>query len=72
MIPTLVIINKPLITAAYKSVALAVMLTNCNLFGQESHLPLDHPIVQTNSILSRCNVNPPRLMGFGGSVVTEN
>jgi hypothetical protein len=63
--------NKLLITAAYKYVALAVMLTNCNLFVQETHLPLDHPIVQTNIILSRCSVNPPRLMGFGGSVVTE-
>lgn len=63
--------NKLLITAAYKYVALAVMLTNCNLFVQETHLPLDHPISQTNIMLSRCNVNPPQLMGFGGSVVTE-
>ncbi len=63
--------NKLFITAAYKSVALAVMLTNCNLFVKETHLPLDHPIAQTNIVLSRCNVNPPRLMGFGGSVVTE-
>lgn len=63
--------NKLFITAAYKYVALAVMLTNCNLFVQETQLPQDHPIVQTNIILSRSNVNPPRLMGFGGSVVTE-
>ena len=63
--------NKFFITAAYKYVALTVMLTNSNLFVQETHLPLEHPIVQTNVILSRCNVNPPRLMGFGGSVVTE-
>lgn len=63
--------NKLLITAAYKYVALAVMLTNCNLFVQQAHLPLDHPITQTNIILSRCSVNPPRLMGFGGSIVTE-
>jgi hypothetical protein len=65
------ITNKLLITAAYKSVAMAVMLTNCNLFVQEIHLPLDHPITQTKIILSRCSVNPPRLMGFGGSLVTE-
>ena len=63
--------SKIFITAAYKYVALAVMLTNCNLFVQETHLPLDHPMAQTNIILSRCSVNPPRLMGFGGSVVTE-
>ncbi len=63
--------NKLLITAAYKYVALAVMLTNCNLFVQQAHLPLDHPITQTNVILSRCSVAPPRLMGFGGSLVTK-
>ncbi len=63
--------SKLLITAAYKYVALAVMLTNCNLFVQETHLALDHPLIQTNIILSRCSVNPPRLMGFGGSLVTE-
>ncbi|HEY5296738.1 MAG TPA: hypothetical protein VIK59_02325 [Verrucomicrobiae bacterium] len=63
--------NKLLLTAAYKYVAMAVMLTNCNLFVQETHLPLDHPLTQTNIILSRCNVAPPRLMGFGGSIVTE-
>ena len=65
------ITNKLLITAAYKYVALAVMLANCNLFVQETYLPLDHPITQTNIILSRCSVSPPRLMGFGGSIVTE-
>jgi hypothetical protein len=63
--------NKLLITAAYKYVAMAVMLTNCNLFVQQTHLPLDHPITQTNIVLSRCSVAPPRLMGFGGSIVTE-
>jgi hypothetical protein len=63
--------SKLFITAAYKYVALAVMLTNCNLFVQDTHLPLDRPIVQTNVILSRCSVNPPQLMDFGGSVVTE-
>jgi hypothetical protein len=63
--------NKLLITAAYKYVAMAVMLTNCNLFVQETHLPPDHPITQTNIILSRCSVSPPRLMGFGGSIVTD-
>jgi hypothetical protein len=63
--------NKLLITAAYKYVALAVMITNCNLFVQETHLPLDHPIALTNVVLSRCSVNPPLLMSFGGSVVTK-
>ena len=63
--------NKLLITTAYKYVALTMMLTNCNLFLQQTHLPLDHPIVFTNAVLSKCNVNPPRLMGFGGSLVTE-
>jgi hypothetical protein len=65
------ITNKLLVTAAYKYVALTVMLTNCNLFVQQTHLPFDHPITQTNIILSRCSVSPPRLMGFGGSIVTE-
>lgn len=63
--------NKLLITAAYKYVALAVMLTNCNLFVQQTQLPLDHPLTLTNIVLSRCSVAPPRLMGFGGSIVTE-
>jgi hypothetical protein len=63
--------SKLVITAAYKFVAMAVMLTNCNLFVQQVHLPLDHPIVQTNVILSRCSVAPPRLMDFTGSLVTE-
>jgi hypothetical protein len=65
------ITNKLFVTAAYKCVALAVMLTNCNQFVQETHLPLGQRITQTNIILSRCSVNPPRLMEFGGSVVTE-
>jgi hypothetical protein len=63
--------NKLLVTAAYKYVALAVMLTNCNLFVQQTHLPLDHQLTQTNIVLSRCSVAPPRLMGFGGSIVTR-
>jgi hypothetical protein len=63
--------NKLFVTAAYKCVALAVMLTNCNQFVQETHLPINQPIVQTNIILSQCSVDPPRLMEFGGSVVTE-
>jgi len=61
--------NKLLVTAAYKYVALAVMLTNCNVFMQQTHLPLDHPITQKE--VSSWSVTPPRLMGFGGSVVTE-
>jgi hypothetical protein len=71
IMPSLFVTNKLLITAAYKYVALAVMLTNCNLFVQETHLPLDHPITQKDIVLSRCSVAPPRLMGLGGSVVTE-
>jgi len=64
------ITNKLLITAAYKYVATAVMLTNCNLFVEQTHLPLEHPINQKE--VSSCNVSPPRLMGFGGSLATTN
>jgi hypothetical protein len=63
--------NKLVITTAYKYVALAMMIAHANLFATKVDLPLDHPITQTNVILSRCSVAPPRLMGFGGSVVTE-
>ncbi len=62
--------NKLFITAAYKYVAFAVMLTNCNQFVQETHLQIEQPIAQTNIILSRCSVAPPRLMGLSGSIVT--
>lgn len=67
----LTVTNKLLITAAYKYVATAVMITNCNLFVQETGLPLAQPICQTNIIASRCSVAPPRLMGFSGSIVTK-
>jgi hypothetical protein len=63
--------GKLAITAAYKFVAMAVMMTNCNLFVQQTQLPLDHPLTFTNVVLSRCSVAPPRLMGFGGSIVTK-
>lgn len=62
--------NKFLVTAAYKYVAMAVMLANCNLFVQETHLPLEHPIIQKEVV--SCSVAPPRLMGFSGSIVTTN
>jgi len=68
----LVVTNKLLVTAAYKYVALAMMLTNCNLFLQQTHLAKDAPMVFSNVILSECSVAPPRLMGFSGSVVTTN
>ena len=64
--------NKLLVTAAYKYVAMAMMLTNCNLFLQQTHLAKDAPMVFSNAILSECSVAPPRLMGFSGSVVTTN
>jgi len=63
--------GKLAITAAYKFVALAVMLTNCNLFVQQTQLPLDQPLSFTNIMLSRCSVAPPRLLGFSGGVQTE-
>ncbi len=63
--------GKLTITAAYKFVALAVMLTNCNLFVQQTQLPLDQPLTLTNIMLSRCSVTPPRLLGFSGGVQTE-
>lgn len=63
--------NKLFVTAAYKYVAMTMMIAQANLFATKVDLPLDHPITQTNIILSRCSVAPPRLMGFGGSIVTE-
>jgi acid stress-induced BolA-like protein IbaG/YrbA len=63
--------GKLAISAAYKFVALAVMLTNCNLFVQQTQLQLDHPLTFTNIMLSRCSVAPPRLLGFSGGVQTE-
>ncbi|MGH7976031.1 MAG: hypothetical protein ACREC8_05170 [Limisphaerales bacterium] len=63
--------SKLAITAAYKFVAMVVMLTNCNLFVQQTQLPLDHPLTFTNIILSRGSVAPPRLMDFTGSIVTK-
>ncbi len=63
--------SKFAITAAYKFVAMAVMLTNCNLFVQQTRLPVDHPLTFTNDVLSS-SVAPPGLMGFGGSIVTSN
>lgn len=63
--------GKLTITAAYKFVALAVMLTNCNLFVQQTQLQLDQPLTFTNIMLSRCSVAPPRLLGFSGGVQTE-
>ena len=59
--------NKLAITAAYKSVALAVMLTNSTEFLERVRLPSD----MTNLVAAQCTVNPPRLMGFGGSIVTQ-
>jgi hypothetical protein len=63
--------SKLAITAAYKFVAMAVMLTNCNLFIQQTQLPVDRPLTFTNDVLSG-SVAPPGLMGFGGSIVTSN
>lgn len=63
--------GKLAITAAYKFVALAMMLTNCNLFVQQTQLPLNQPLTFTNIMLSRCSVAPPRLLGFSGGVQTE-
>jgi len=67
----LTVTNKLLVTAAYKYVAMAVMLTNCNLFVLQTHLPLNHLLTQSNILSSRCSVAPPRLMGFGGSLVAK-
>jgi hypothetical protein len=69
---SLVITNKLLISTAYKYVAMAMMMTNCNLFVQQTDLPQSQPIAFANIILERCSVAPPRLMGFGGSIVTSN
>ncbi|MGH7975381.1 MAG: hypothetical protein ACREC8_01830 [Limisphaerales bacterium] len=62
--------SKLAITAAYKFVALAVMLTNCNLIVQQTQLPIDQPIALTN--ISNGFVAPPNPQGFGGSIVYSN
>ncbi|HVU27961.1 MAG TPA: hypothetical protein VHG71_09525 [Verrucomicrobiae bacterium] len=62
--------TKLAITAAYKFVALAVMLTNCNLFIEQTELPVKQPPTLTN--ISKIFVAPPKMKGFGGSVVYSN
>jgi hypothetical protein len=68
---SIVVTNKLFITAAYKYVAMTIMMAQANLFVTKVDLPLDHPIIQKEVILSKSSVTPPRLMEFGGSVVTE-
>ncbi|MGH7990997.1 MAG: hypothetical protein ACREDS_12510 [Limisphaerales bacterium] len=50
--------------------AMAVMLTNCNLIVQQTQLPIDQPIALTN--ISKGFAAPPNLTGFGGSIVYSN
>lgn len=59
------------INLAYKYVALAAMLTLANDFAQKAELRTDQPFT-LESVQAGSHVSPPRLMGFGGSVVTTN
>lgn len=63
--------DKFLINLAYKHVAIAIMLAQVNEFAQKTGLPLEHPISMVD-VLPESHVSPPRLMGFGGSIVTTN
>ncbi|MDH7502780.1 MAG: hypothetical protein QHJ82_08740 [Verrucomicrobiota bacterium] len=59
------------ISAAYKYVAILAMLGEANFFADKANLPLDHPITQQD-IRPGSHISPPRLMGFGGSIVTDS
>ncbi len=62
MNPTLVI------SLAYKYVATAVMVTQVNLAVEQLGLPFLHPVSEKDVEF----IAPPRLVSFGGSVVTES
>lgn len=63
--------NNLFITAAYKYVALMVMLAEANFFAEKTCLPRNHPIVEQD-MRPGGHVSPPRLMGFGGSLLTDD
>jgi hypothetical protein len=63
--------DKLLISLAYKHVAMAIMLAQANEFAHKTGLPLERPIAMAD-VQSESHVSPPRLMGFGGSIVTTN
>jgi hypothetical protein len=62
--------NNFFITAAYKYVALMVVLAEANFFTEKVHLPLDNPITEQD-MRPGGQISPPRLMGFGGSLLTD-
>jgi hypothetical protein len=63
--------NTFLISLAYKHVALAVMLALANDFAKKTQLPIEGNLT-AKDVQSGSHVSPPRLMGFGGSVMTTN
>ena len=63
--------NTFLLTLAYKHVAFAAMLALANEFRESANLPIKQPLTITD-VQSGSHVSPPRLMGFGGSLITSN
>ncbi len=63
--------DKFFISLAYKYTALAAMLALANDFAQNAELHIQQPLT-LGSVQPGSHVSPPRLMGFGGSVVTSN
>ena len=61
--------DKFFINLAYKHVALATMLVLANDFIQKARIPLGQPLT-ARDVQSGSHVSPPRLMGFGGSIIT--
>jgi hypothetical protein len=57
-----------LTTLAYKHVAFVVMLALANDFCDKAQLPIERPLVIAD-VRPGSHVSPPRLMGFGGSVI---
>lgn len=56
---------------AYKYVAMTAMLALSNHFAEKAQLPIESPL-NIGNIQPGSHVSPPRLMGFGGSLVTTN
>jgi len=63
--------EKFLITLAYKHVAMAVMLALANDFTKKAEIPITRPLTLAD-VQQGSHFSPPRLNGFGGSVVTSN
>lgn len=63
--------NNLLISAAYKYVAMAVMLMQANQFLDDLH-PTARPPITRQDLRPGGHVAPPHLMGFSGSLLTTN